>query len=50
MYLYAFGGTTDGASTYFNDEADKDQRWYWDVRNHIEKMCSDVIIVEKNEE
>jgi len=45
-----FGQTYLNNLTYCNDQTDKDQSWYWDIRNHIQNMCSDIIIIEKNED
>lgn len=43
----AFGSTTGAAMRYYNDEISKEQIWYWDIRNYIQKMCSDIVIIEK---
>jgi len=43
----AFGSTVAGNTVYYNDETHKDWTWYWDIRNRIQQMCSDIRIIEK---
>ncbi len=42
----AFGGTTGGSVTYYNDDASEDWTWYWNIRNGLERICQSKIIIE----
>jgi len=37
-----FGATTGQAKTYFSDRTHKDNLWYWNVRNNLQKICSNI--------
>lgn len=40
-----FGQTESGAETYYNDNVHSDWSWYWDVRNGLENLCGDKIVI-----
>lgn len=39
----AFGATTGGSETYYNDDVHEDWTWYWTVRNGLERLCGNKI-------
>lgn len=44
----AFGNETGSSEKYYNDKVHKSWGWYWNVRNGLENLCGDkIIIVEK---
>ena len=43
----AFGKTTGSAETYYNDDSHEDWTWYWNVRDGLENLCGNEIIITK---
>lgn len=43
----AFGWVVNEHTEYYNDKSHKIFTWYWDIRNRIQQMCSDIRIIEK---
>lgn len=39
-----YGVAMGSSEEYYNDETDRDESWYWNVRNGIENMCGERII------
>ncbi|MFH1051827.1 MAG: hypothetical protein V1779_12975 [bacterium] len=44
----AFGATILTKEVYYNDQADQEMSWYWNVRNALESLCDNKIeIIER---
>lgn len=44
----AFGNTMSSSETYYADHVHKDHDWYWNIRNGLEKLCKNrIIVIEK---
>lgn len=41
----AFGATTGVVETYFDDETEQGEMWYWTVRSALEKVCENTLII-----
>lgn len=41
----AFGATKESGEAYYGDDSSKEEKWYWNVRNGIEKLCGNKIII-----
>jgi hypothetical protein len=42
-----YGKTTATTVTYCNDLSKPDWKWYWNVRNGLEKLCGNKILIEE---
>jgi len=42
-----YGSTTGGSVTYYNDDAHEDWTWYWNIRNGLERICGNKIVIVK---
>ena len=41
----AFGAVISTSETYYNDKVHRDHAWYWNVRNGLESLCEDQVII-----
>lgn len=41
----AYGGNKTSYTTHYGESSHSSHKWYWDVRNNLEKLCGGKIVV-----